>query len=133
MFLDLSSPGMHGFEILRQLRGRFSQLPDTPMAQRGHEDTRLSFWPSILDMPSAWVVSAILLALRFRLREISVPPGAATIELIGALAPGIADPLIRWTTAAGRLIAGRSASTRRVRQTRRSSQRRSESDRTIPR
>ncbi len=24
--LDVSAPGMHGFEILRQLRGRFSQL-----------------------------------------------------------------------------------------------------------
>ncbi len=106
---------------------------DTPMAQRAHGDTRLSFWPSTFDMPSEWVVAAILLAVRFRLREISVPPGAATIELIGALAPGITDTLIRWTAAAGRLIAGRSTSTRRVRRTRRSSQRRPESDRTIPR
>jgi short-subunit dehydrogenase len=78
---------------------------DTPMAQRLHHDTRLPDWPAMLDMPPEWVVAAILLAVRFRLREISVPPGAATLEIIGELAPRISDALIRWTTAAGRLIA----------------------------
>lgn len=96
-----TEPEAQGIHIGLVLPG----VVDTPMAQRLHQDTRLPGWPSLLDMPPEWVVAAILLAVRFRLREISVPPGAATLELIGELAPGISDALIRWTTAAGRLIA----------------------------
>jgi len=77
---------------------------DTPMAQHFRQDSRMPNWPSSLDMPSEWVVAAILLAVRFGLREISVPPGAATLEIIGELAPAISDALIRWTSAAGQLI-----------------------------
>lgn len=83
---------------------------NTPMADRARQDTVLPNWPSMLDMPPDWVVAAILLAVRFRLREISVPPGSATMEVIGALAPRMSDALIRWATAAGRLVAGRSSS-----------------------
>jgi NAD(P)-dependent dehydrogenase (short-subunit alcohol dehydrogenase family) len=79
---------------------------DTPMAQGFNQDGMLPTWPSAFNMPPEWVVAAILLAVRFRLREVSVPPGAATIELLGALAPGISNALIRWTTAAGRLLVG---------------------------
>ena len=56
-------------------------------------------------MPPEWVVAAILLATRFRLREISVPPGAATMEVLGALAPALTDTLIRWTQAAVSFVA----------------------------
>ena len=42
--------------------------------------------------------------MRFRLVEISVPPGSATIELLGAMAPGLADTLIAWMTTAGKLL-----------------------------
>lgn len=79
---------------------------DTPMAEAVNQDALLAAWPSFLNMPPEWVVTAILLSARFRLREISVPPGAATMEMLGGLAPGITDTLIRWTTAAGRLLAG---------------------------
>jgi len=79
---------------------------ETPMVHSVKQDDLLSGWPAALNMPPEWVVAAILLAARFHLREISVPPGAATVELLGALAPGITDTLIRWTTAAGRFLAG---------------------------
>ncbi len=79
---------------------------DTPMAQGFNQDAQLNAWPTALNMPPEWVVAAILLATRFRLHEISVPPGAATLELLGAMAPGLTDTLIRWTQAAGNLVAG---------------------------
>lgn len=80
---------------------------DTPMAEGYHQNASLPSWPEGLNMPPQWVVAAVLLATRLRLREIAVPPGAATMELIGALAPGITDTLIRWGTAAAQLMAGR--------------------------
>jgi NAD(P)-dependent dehydrogenase (short-subunit alcohol dehydrogenase family) len=79
---------------------------DTPMAEAVNQNTLLATWPSFLNMPAEWVVAAILLAVRFRLREISVPPGSATMEILGALVPGISDALIRWGSAAGRWIGG---------------------------
>ena len=79
---------------------------DTPMAQGFDQDTSLSTWPSALNMPAAWVAAAILLAARLRLTEISVPPGAATVEKIGALVPGLTDTLISWMRAAGAMLAG---------------------------
>ena len=78
---------------------------DTPMAHGFNEDAVLPSWPSALNMPPEWVVAAILLATRFRLREISVPPGAATMEVLGALAPALTDTLIRWTQAAVSFVA----------------------------
>ena len=80
---------------------------DTPMAQGFNQDASLPAWPAALNMPPEWVVAAIVLATRFRLREISVPPGAATMELLGALAPAFSDTLIKWTMAAGALLTGR--------------------------
>jgi NAD(P)-dependent dehydrogenase (short-subunit alcohol dehydrogenase family) len=96
---------------------------DTPMAEGFNRTAALPSWPSMLNMPPEWVAAAVLLAARFRLREVSVPPGAATIELLGAMAPGIADSLVRWATSAARLIgqaasrpnAGQGARTRRGR------------------
>lgn len=80
---------------------------DTPMVEGFNQRTSLPSWPAMLNMPPEWVVAAVLIAARFHLREIAVPPGAATMELIGALTPGITDGLIRWGTAAAQLIAGR--------------------------
>jgi len=77
---------------------------DTPMADRAQQDALVPSWPSLLTMPPEWVAASVLLAVRFHLREVSVPPGAATIELLGALAPAMTDTLIRWSTAAGRLL-----------------------------
>ena len=82
---------------------------DTPMAQGFEKEAAFPSWSSALNMPPEWVVAAILLATRFRLREISVPPGAATIEMLGALAPALTDTLIRWTQAAGTFLTGTGA------------------------
>jgi short-subunit dehydrogenase len=82
---------------------------DTPMAQGFNEDALVPSWPSALNMPPEWVVAAILLATRFRLREISVPPGAATLEVLAALTPTLSDTLIRWTQAATSYLAGSTA------------------------
>ncbi len=88
---------------------------DTPMAQGAGEQGLIPEWPQRFNMPAEWVVAAIMLALRFRLHEISVPPGAGTLEMIGALAPGATDALIGWMSAAGRMISGRTASAPRRR------------------
>ena len=47
-------------------------------------------------MPPSWVVWAIFAAARFRLVEVSVPPGTATLEKLAALTPGVADTLVQW-------------------------------------
>jgi short-subunit dehydrogenase len=57
---------------------------ETPMAH-GSEAELETLWPEALNMPVAWVVWAIFAAARFRLVEIAVPPGAATLEKIAAL------------------------------------------------
>jgi len=79
---------------------------ETPMAGsaavvREFED----FWPSALNMPVSWVVWAIFAAARFRLVEISVPPGSATVEKLVALAPGVGDSMVRWVGSALNWIA----------------------------
>src|SRR5262249_27968929 len=56
-----------------------------------HDADFLDFWPSELNMPPSWVVWAIFAAARFRLLEVSVPLGTATLEKLAALAPGGAD------------------------------------------
>mgnify|MGYP000364298262 CR=1 FL=1 len=43
---------------------------------------------------------------RFRLVEIAVPPGAATLEKIAALAPGVADSVVYWGTQATSWLTG---------------------------
>jgi hypothetical protein len=70
---------------------------DTPMVeQAAHDQEFVDLWPTRLNMPPTWVVWAVFAAVRFRLVEISVPPGAATLEKIAALAPGAADTLVHW-------------------------------------
>ena len=44
-------------------------------------------------------------SVRFGLIEISVPPGAATLEKIAALAPGLADAVTQWAGNAGHWLA----------------------------
>jgi len=85
---------------------------DTPMAQSIEANERFAaMWPTALNMPASWVVWAVFAAARFRLVEISVPPGAATLEKLAALAPGATDSLIHWGTQATqwltRLLQGR--------------------------
>ncbi len=77
---------------------------DTPMIDKVDQREVLSGWPVMLNMPVEWVAVATILATRFRLREIAVPPGAATLEVLAALSPAISDTLIGWINAAGRAI-----------------------------
>ena len=60
------------------------------------DDDFLAFWPHELNMPPSWVVWAIFAAARFRLLEVSVLPGTATLEKLAALTPGVADKLVQW-------------------------------------
>jgi NAD(P)-dependent dehydrogenase (short-subunit alcohol dehydrogenase family) len=74
---------------------------DTPMAHNMQQSAQLdASWPTALNMPVSWVVWAIFAAVRFRLVEISVPPGSATLEKLAALMPGTADSIIQWGTKA---------------------------------
>ncbi len=75
---------------------------DTPMAR---DEEVGGLWPSALNMPPSWVVWAIFAAARFRLVEISVPPGSATFEKLAALMPGVADSMVHWGTRATRWLA----------------------------
>jgi NAD(P)-dependent dehydrogenase (short-subunit alcohol dehydrogenase family) len=78
---------------------------ETPMVQAVEQADAIPDWPARLNMPPEWVAAAVALAVRFRLREVSVPPGAALLEELGALMPGATDALIGWMAAAGRLLA----------------------------
>jgi len=85
---------------------------DTPMAHSIEDNEKFAaMWPAALNMPPSWVVWAVFAVARFRLVEISVPPGAATLEKLAALAPGATDSLIHWGTQATqwltRLLQGR--------------------------
>ena len=74
---------------------------ETPMVHEVTQDQEfLDFWPQTLNMPPSWVVWAIFAAARFRLAEISVPPGAGTIEKVASLAPGVSDALVHWVKVA---------------------------------
>jgi len=77
---------------------------ETPMVERtaASDDELGALWPKALNMPADWVVAAIFAAVRFNLRELSVPPGAGEISKLLAVAPGIGDSLIRMMTGAAR-------------------------------
>ena len=76
---------------------------DTPMAEAALADPETAAsWPRALNMPPAWVVWSIFAAVRFRLAEVAVPPGAAVLEKLASLAPGTTDAFLRWTTDAAR-------------------------------
>jgi len=69
---------------------------DTPMATRIQSDPESAdIWPDALTLPPSWVVQSIFVAIRLRLAEVGVPPGAALIEKLAALAPGTTDTLLR--------------------------------------
>ena len=79
---------------------------ETPMVQDVTQDQEfLEFWPQSLNMPPSWVVWAIFAAARFRLGELSVPPGAGAVEKLASLAPGVSDALVHWVKAASHWLA----------------------------
>ena len=70
---------------------------ETPMVEEmTHDEEFVDLWPKSLNMPPSWVVWAIFAVARFHLVEVSVPPGAATLEKLAALAPGVADRVAGW-------------------------------------
>jgi NAD(P)-dependent dehydrogenase (short-subunit alcohol dehydrogenase family) len=70
---------------------------ETPMADAVSADPEfLDLWPTALNMPPSWVVWAIFAAARFQLVEVGVPPGAAALEKLATLAPGVADSIVHW-------------------------------------
>lgn len=78
-------------------------IVETPMAHgTNHELERL--WPARFNMPVSWVVWAVFVVARFRLVEISVPPGAAALEKLAALTPGIGDSVVYWGSQASRWL-----------------------------
>jgi NAD(P)-dependent dehydrogenase (short-subunit alcohol dehydrogenase family) len=97
---------------------------ETPMVQNIDQAEALAAWPARLNMPADWIAAAVALAVRLRLREIAVPPGAALLEEIGALMPGVTDVLIGWATAAARLLVPAPPGTPARQAARRSAQRR---------
>lgn len=58
------------------------------------------------DLPPGWIAAATILAARFRLAEISIPPSPATVEAIRAAAPRAAEAVSGWVSAAQRLFSG---------------------------
>jgi uncharacterized protein len=72
---------------------------DTPMASVVQAKPGAGeLWPRALNLPASWVVKAMFLAIRFRLTEVAVPPGAALLEKLASLAPGVPDALLHWVT-----------------------------------
>lgn len=72
---------------------------ETPMFEAAQGNpASAGMWPERLNMPASWVVTCIFIAIRFRLAEIAVPPGAALLEKLAALAPGVTDSLLRKAT-----------------------------------
>ena len=92
---ELAERGIHAALVL-------PGIVETPMVEQvTQDDDFLAFWPHEFNMPPSWVVWAIFAAARFRLLEVSVPPGTATLEKLGALAPGVADKLVQWARGTG--------------------------------
>jgi NAD(P)-dependent dehydrogenase (short-subunit alcohol dehydrogenase family) len=81
-------------------------IVETSMVEQlTHDEEFLDLWPQSLNMPPSWVVWAVFAAARFNLVEVSVPPGAGTLEKLAALAPGMADTLAGWAKRASHWLA----------------------------
>jgi short-subunit dehydrogenase len=78
---------------------------DTPMTQDGAGTDQLRGIPGgLYAMPVQWVTWAVIAAIVFGLAEVDVPPGAAILEKIAALMPGLTDSalalglrVLEWT------------------------------------
>jgi len=102
--LESEDPGARAVHVALVMPG----LVETPMVDDGVQGENFGgLWPSQLNMDPSWVVWAIFAAARFRLVELAVPPGAATLEKLAALAPGLADSLVHWTTQATKWLSSR--------------------------
>src|SRR5262249_15700152 len=87
---------------------------ETPMVEQASSEEEVAkIWPNALNRPPSWGVWASFAAPGFGLVEIAVPPGAATLEKIAALAPGLADNVVHWATSATQFLAELLAPSRR--------------------
>ena len=65
---------------------------DTPMIRRNAQSPLEGRLTEMLPpMPVRWVTWAVIMALTLRLAEVDVPPGAAVVEKLAALFPGVTD------------------------------------------
>jgi len=65
---------------------------DTPMIRRNAQSPPEGRLTEMLPpMPVRWVTWAVIMALTLRLAEVDVPPGAAVVEKLAALFPGVTD------------------------------------------
>ena len=71
-------------------------------------------WPRALNLPPSWVVKAMFLAIRFRLTEVAVPPGAGLLEKLASLAPGVPDAMLHWATSRRATVAAARQPSRRA-------------------
>jgi uncharacterized protein len=81
---------------------------DTPMTRADTQAEKQDrFAEVVAAMPVRWVTWAMIAALTLGLTEVDVPPGAAVLEKLAALFPGISDAALAmgnrvWEWAAGR-------------------------------
>lgn len=60
-------------------------------------------------VPPGWIAAATVLAAKFRLAEITAPPGPTTVEELRSVAPRAAEAVSGWVGAAQRLARGTAA------------------------
>jgi uncharacterized protein len=91
-----------GVRVLLVLPG----VIDTPMARGALRHESIKGLPAMMAMPARWVTWAVLAAAAFGLTEVDVPPGAAVVEKLASLFPGVADALLSVGT---KILQGASA------------------------
>lgn len=80
---------------------------DTPMARQAQKNLQgLKGVAPMMAMPTRWVTWAILAAAALGLTEVDVPPGAAVVEKLAALFPGVTDAIL---SVGSRILEGASA------------------------
>ena len=83
---------------------------DTPMAHGALKHDSLKGMPAMMAMPARWVTWAVLAAAAFGLTEVDVPPGAAVVEKLASLFPGVTDAILsvgtRMMQGAGAFMGG---------------------------
>src|SRR5260370_32556761 len=67
---------------------------DTPMAHGALKHDSLKGMPAMMTIPARWVTWAVLAAAAFALTEVDVPPGAAVVEKLASLFPGVPTPTL---------------------------------------
>jgi NAD(P)-dependent dehydrogenase (short-subunit alcohol dehydrogenase family) len=70
-------------------------IVDAPMVRADSEHAHKRPFPELMPgMPVRWVTWAVIVALTLGLAEVDVPPGAAVLEKLAALFPGVTDSVL---------------------------------------